>query len=51
MIMILGKVIPFHTVRSSEPDQVLKIDIERAWKELDLSSGWSNEIAVEVFID
>ncbi|KAI9879587.1 MAG: hypothetical protein M1830_008037 [Pleopsidium flavum] len=51
MIMILGEVIPFHTVRASKSNKVLEIDIERAWKELGLSSGWSNEVAVDVFID
>jgi len=29
---------------------VLEIDIETAWKEMGLDSGWSNEINVDVFI-
>ena len=51
MIMILGKVIPFDTVRISKTSEnVLEVDVEKAWKELKLDSGWSNEVAVEIFL-
>lgn len=52
MITILGKVIPVGTVKVSEVDpHVLEIDVERAWKELELESGWSNEVEVKIFIN
>ncbi|KAH8594649.1 glycoside hydrolase superfamily [Bisporella sp. PMI_857] len=51
IITILGKVIPLHTVRVSETDaHVLEIDVEKAWKELELSSGWSNEVEVLIHL-
>ena len=52
MIMILGKVIPVETVRKSEVDEhVLEIDVERAWHEMELESGWSNEVEVKIYIN
>lgn len=51
MILILGKPIPFHNVKlSASAANVLEIDVESAWKEMDLSSGWSNEVGVEVLV-
>lgn len=51
MITILGKVIPVHTITVSKSDEhVLEIDIEKAWKELQLESGWSNEVEVKIYI-
>lgn len=50
MITILGRPIPFHTIKASDGYPVLEIDIERAWKEMDLNSGWSNEVTVDIFI-
>lgn len=51
MITIHNKVIPVHTVRVNESSSlVLEIDIEKAWNEMGLNSGWSNEISVEIFI-
>jgi len=51
MITVLGKVIPVHTVSVSKADEhVLEIDVERAWKELELESGWSNEVEVKIYI-
>ncbi|TVY18474.1 putative galactinol--sucrose galactosyltransferase 6, partial [Lachnellula arida] len=45
MITILGKPIAVHTINVSEADEhVLNIDVETAWKELKLESGWSNEV-------
>ncbi|KAG9245226.1 glycoside hydrolase family 36 protein [Calycina marina] len=52
IICILGKVIPIHTVSVSEADKyVLEIDVERAWKEMELSSGWSNEVEVNIYVN
>lgn len=51
MITILGKVIPVHTITVSKADEhVLEIDVEKAWKELELESGWSNEVEVKIYI-
>ncbi|KAH7320163.1 raffinose synthase Sip1 [Stachybotrys elegans] len=50
MITIQGKPIPVETVAMSKDDEhVLEIDIERAWKEMGLSSGWSNEVEVMTY--
>jgi len=52
MITILGKVIPVHTVQISKVDShVLEIDVATAWKELELESGWSNEVEVKIYIN
>jgi hypothetical protein len=52
MITILGKVLPTHTVTVSNVDEhILEINVEKAWKELDLESGWSNEVEVKVYIN
>jgi hypothetical protein len=59
MVMIFGKPIPAHCVskqsipNAAEKDHggVLRIDVERAWKEMELQAGWSNEVAVEVFVN
>jgi len=50
MIIILGKVIPVQTVTIQGANSVLEIDVERAWKEMKLDSGWSNEVSLEIFI-
>lgn len=50
MITIQGQPIPVETVRKSEVNEcVLEVDAERAWKEMDLKSGWSNEVQIKVF--
>lgn len=52
IITILGQVIPVHTVKVSEADvHILEIDVERAWKEMELDSGWSNEVEVKIYIN
>ncbi|KAF1817017.1 raffinose synthase protein-like protein Sip1 [Eremomyces bilateralis CBS 781.70] len=49
--MMFGRAINPAAVKRSETDEnVLEIDVERAWKESGRSPGWSNELAVEVFI-
>lgn len=51
LITLQGHVVPIHTVRPSEVDvHVLEIDIEQAWKELNLSSRWSNEVEVKAYL-
>jgi hypothetical protein len=51
MILILGRVIPFHTTSFSKIHKdVLEIDIETAWHEMGLVSAWNNEVAVEIFM-
>ncbi|KAI1760524.1 glycoside hydrolase family 36 protein [Hypoxylon sp. FL1150] len=52
MITVLGEPIPTHTVNiNSADDHVLNIDVETAWREMGLDSGWSNEVEVKVYFD
>ena len=52
MIMIQGKVLPVHTIGVSKVSEyVLEIDVEKAWKEMELDSGWSNEVEVKIYIN
>ena len=52
MITIQGQPIPVETVRVSEHDEhVLEVDVERAWKEMKLQSGWSNEVETKVYFN
>ena len=52
LITIQGKVLPVHTISVSNVSEfVLEIDVEKAWNELDLESGWSNEVEVKVYIN
>lgn len=51
LITVLGQVVPVHTVSVSKVDShVLEIDLEKAWKELNLESRWSNEVEVKIYI-
>ncbi|KAI9702357.1 MAG: hypothetical protein M1836_000836 [Candelina mexicana] len=50
LVLILGKVVPVDTVKYGDVENVLEIDVERAWKVMELNSGWSNEVGVEIFI-
>jgi hypothetical protein len=36
---------------SRDDEHVLEIDIEKAWEELKLDSGWSNEVEVKIYIN
>ena len=39
-------------IKVSDADEhVLEIDIEKAWEELELKSGWSNEVEVKIYIN
>lgn len=47
---IQGQVIPVHTVSVSAVDaHVLEIDVEKAWEEMGLHPGWSNEVEIRVY--
>ena len=51
MVMIFGKPVPVGCVRKSgESEKVLEVDVEGAWREMGERAGWSNEVAVEVFV-
>ncbi|PGH14075.1 hypothetical protein AJ80_06079 [Polytolypa hystricis UAMH7299] len=57
MVMLSGVAVPQHTVRKSNTGcgpggkaNVLEIDIEAAWTEMGLSSGWLNEVVVHIFM-
>jgi hypothetical protein len=51
MALLFGKPIPLHCVKRSGTDEnVLEIDLERAWRESEQKAGWSNEVNVEFFI-
>ena len=51
MVMILGKAIPLSVVKKSEvSESLLEIDVEQAWKEMELDSGWNNEVTIEIII-
>ncbi|KAK4942355.1 hypothetical protein LTR28_008697 [Elasticomyces elasticus] len=48
---LFGKPIGLDMVRKSASAQnVLEIDVERAWKESDQRAGWSNEVHLDIFI-
>jgi hypothetical protein len=50
LITIQGQTIPVRTVSVSKQNQhVLEIDVETAWKEMKLDSGWANELTVKVY--
>jgi hypothetical protein len=50
--MILGQVIPEHTLNVSHSNPyLLEIDIEAAWKEMELQPGWGNEVTVQIFVN
>lgn len=52
LVTIQGKVIPEHTVSvSKSTPKVLEVDLETAWKEMNLDSGWSNELGVKVLLN
>ncbi|KAH6853927.1 glycoside hydrolase superfamily [Chaetomium sp. MPI-CAGE-AT-0009] len=50
MVTIQGQPIPPHTASVSKQDErVLDVDIEAAWNEMGLESGWANEVQVKVY--
>jgi hypothetical protein len=49
--VLFGRPIPTHCVGISKKcENVLEIDLTKAWKETDQKASWSNEVAVEVVI-
>ncbi|KAJ2989628.1 hypothetical protein NUW58_g3376 [Xylaria curta] len=52
MITIQGQPVPPCTVVIDQKDNhVLAVDIQKAWSEMGLNSGWSNEVEVKVYFD
>ena len=58
LVMLSGKAVPVHTVDKrivgsgarSEVKEVLAVDVQRAWEEMELSSGWSNVVELQVLM-
>lgn len=57
MVMMLGRPVPVHTVEKRAAvdggngvNKVLAIDVQTAWKEMDLKSGWNNEVQVQILM-
>ena len=51
LITMLRKAIPLGTVKKSDiTANLLEIDIEKAWEEMNLNGGYSNEVTVVVFV-
>lgn len=51
MGLMFGQPIPQHCAKVSDTDEnVLEVDLERAFKEGHFKQTWSNEVAVEIFI-
>ncbi|KAJ2978029.1 hypothetical protein NQ176_g4039 [Zarea fungicola] len=49
MVTIFGHPVPRNTVQvSAAAEAVLEVDVQAAWRELGLDSGWSNELEVTV---
>ena len=49
--LLFGKGVGLHCVRKSPRDNnILEIDLKRAWEESDKKAGWSNEVNFELFI-
>lgn len=50
MVTIQGEAIPPHTVSINKTEsRLLAVDIETAWNEMGLDSGWSNEVQVKIY--
>ena len=49
MITIHNRPIPVYTVsRSEQSQEVLEVDFDRAWRDMELEAGWSNEIQLKI---
>jgi len=49
--LIFGRPVPLSCVKVSDANEnVLEIDLTKAWKETDQHASWSNEVAVELVI-
>jgi hypothetical protein len=50
MVTIQGRPVPACTVSISKSDAcVLEVDVDAAWKEMELQPGWSNEVEVKLY--
>jgi hypothetical protein len=50
MVTIQGQPIPPKTVSVSKSDtHVIEVDVETAWNEMKLESGWANEVEVKLY--
>lgn len=50
MVAILGQPVPPHTVSVCQHNgHILEVDMERAWDEMGLDSGWANEAQVKIY--
>jgi hypothetical protein len=48
---MFGQPIPLHCAKkSSNFDNVLEIDTERAWNESEQKASWSNEVHINLFM-
>ena len=51
IVIMFGRPVPISCVGVSKTcGKVLEVDVERAWKEMGLDAGWSNEVSLEVFV-
>ena len=50
LITISEMVIPMHTVRILTEKPVLEIDVEKAWSEMKIQPGFSNELTLKIFL-
>ena len=50
LITISETVIPMHTVRICIEKPVLEIDVEKAWGEMKIQPGFSNELTLKIFL-
>lgn len=52
MVTIQGLPVPPSTVTVDQQDgHVLAVDIQKAWRDMDLNYGWSNEVEVKIYFD
>ncbi|KAK3945452.1 raffinose synthase Sip1 [Diplogelasinospora grovesii] len=50
MVTIQGQPLPPKAVSVNDKDgHVLEVDIEKAWNEMGLESGWANEVTVKIY--
>ncbi|WEW59261.1 hypothetical protein PRK78_004730 [Emydomyces testavorans] len=52
MVMLSGRAVPAGTVKIPEAGSrnLLSVDVLAAWREMKLEPGWSNEVAVQIFM-
>ena len=50
LITISEMVIPMHTVRICMEKPILEIDVEKAWGEMKIQPGFSNELTLKIFL-